>query len=71
MNLCLIVIEARCISVVLDDIHDEPRHGIQSKECVVVIPCSHALDVAVHARFSADTEKERRNIFHLQNAFLR
>jgi hypothetical protein len=35
--------------MILDDVHDELRHSIQSKERVVIIPCRHALDVAVDA----------------------
>lgn len=56
--------------MILDDVYDEPRHGIQSKESVVVVPCCHTLDITVDAGLGADSEKEGRNVFHLKDTFL-
>jgi len=58
MNLCLVVVDAGCIPVILDDVHNELRHGIQSKERIVVIPCRHALNVTVDTRLGTDSEEK-------------
>lgn len=63
MNFGLVIVDTRSISVILDDVNNEPRHCIQWLECVIEISCSYAFDVAVDAGLCAYPEEERGNIF--------
>jgi hypothetical protein len=47
VHLGLIVVVTRGISVILDDVDDQPRHGIQCLERIVVIASINVSDVAV------------------------
>lgn len=71
MNLCLVIVHARGIAVVLDDVDNQSRHGVESVEGEVVFPSRHALGITVDAGLCANTEEERGNIFDFQDALLR
>ena len=59
--------------MVLDDINDKPRHGVEGVISVrnrEITRCD-ALDVTVHARLCAHPKEERRDIIHFEYALLR
>lgn len=70
MDFSLLVVDAGCVSVILDDVNYQAGHRIQSLERIGELPSVDALEVAVDAGFCADTEEERGDIFHLQDALL-
>ena len=70
VNFGLIVVDARSIAVILDDVHDEPGHRIKSLESVFEISSCYTLNVAVDARLRAHSEEERRHVFDLENTLL-
>lgn len=70
VDLGLVIVNTGSISMILDDVNNQPGHRIQGLERVVEVAVGNALDVAIHARFGANTEEERGHVFHLQDALL-
>jgi len=58
MNFSLVVIDTTCVSVILDDVNNEPRHGIKSLKGIVKLPGSDAFHVAVNASLKTNAEEE-------------
>ena len=59
--------------MVLDDIHDKSRHGVESVIRVrerEITRCD-TFDVAVHTRFGTYPKEERRDVIHFEYALLR
>lgn len=71
MDLRLIVIHTGSVSVIFDDVNDQPRHRVQGLKGVVIVANGYRLDVAVNAGFGADAEKERRHVFDFENSLFR
>ena len=71
VNLRLVVVHARCIAVILDDVHDQTRHGIQGLESETELSSIDMLDVAVDTRLCADPEEERGHVLRLEYALAR
>lgn len=68
VDLRLVVVDPRRVAVVLDDVHDQARHGVEGLEGEAKLSCVDVLDVAVDARLCTDTEEERRGVLGLQDA---
>ena len=71
VNLSLFIVDARRITVVLDDEDDQTGHSIQCLERISELSGFDALEVAVHGGLRADPEEERRYIFNFQDSLLR
>lgn len=71
VNLGLVIVDSRSVAMVLDNVHNEPRHSVQSLEGVGKVVGGDALDVAVDAGLRTDSEEEGRRILDFQNALLR
>ena len=70
MYFCLVIVDTRSVTVVLNDVDDQARHRIQGLESKVELSRSDTLEVAIDTGFGADAEEERRNVFDLQNTLL-
>ena len=71
VDLGLVVVHPRGITVILDDVHDEPGEGVECLEGIVQFACRDALDVGCHAGLGADTEEERGYVLCFQDSVLR
>lgn len=63
VDLCLVVVNSGSVAVVLDDVHNQPGHGVQGLEGESELSRIDVLDVAVDARLGAHAEEERGDIF--------
>lgn len=71
VHLRLVVVHTRRVSVILDDVRDQPGHRVQRLECVLGLADLNELDVAGDAGFGTDAEEERGEVFDLEDALLR
>lgn len=71
VDLRLIIIHSRCISMVFDNVYNQPGHRIERLECVVKVSRLDAFDVAVDTRFGAYSEEKRGDILDFQDALFR
>lgn len=57
MGFGLVNIATRRIAMILDHVHDEAGHGIQCLKRIIILPCSHGLQVASDTSFGTYTEE--------------
>ena len=70
MNLCLIIVDSRSIAMILDDVDDEPGHGIYRLERVVILASFDTFVELIYASFCANAEEKGRSVFGLQDPLL-